>query len=157
MEKRNKMKTKMTEIEKLEAHSKRIAAKLIEARKNQKIKCAKCWCEHSIKDLTIEVETYYVQPSGCTEGDYWTTGKCPDYAITCPECKHREVYKEYRDMGWDYEYEQRKKGKYCNRYIPLNMTKIIYDNIYMFKNKLEYYYEDGNLCYHANKEIDDLY
>jgi hypothetical protein len=150
-------KKKMTEVEKLEALSRRVEAKLLEARKNQHIKCEGCSRKNHIKDLTLEVETYYVEPAGCTDGDYWTTGRKPDYAIACPHCKLRTVYREYHDKGWDFEYANRNSDKYVNRYEPLNETALISNNICLFKGKREYYYENGTLYYHEKKEPDDLY
>lgn len=55
-----------------------------------KIQCRKKWtcihCENKtqLDKLTIVREYWYVEPSGCTGGDYWNPSD--EYWINCPKC-----------------------------------------------------------------------
>ncbi len=140
----------MTEVEKLEAQAKKLAEKLAEAKRNLQYECPDCKAKTSIKDLTLQKEIFYVEPYGCTAGDYWTEGSSPEFAIVCPCCSKRTTYHEYKDHGWDID--QNKK-----RYEALGVTKLLDENRYYFKKRTEYYTEYGQTVYCKEKEQDDLY
>jgi hypothetical protein len=51
--------------------------------------CEKCKYREPIKKLTCYEITYYVEPHGCTGGDYYTT--C-GYEVVCSNCKERNFF-----------------------------------------------------------------
>lgn len=48
------------------------------------IECGGCHTEHRICNLTYIQTHWYVQPFGCSGGDYWYEG---EGQIECPNCK----------------------------------------------------------------------
>jgi hypothetical protein len=75
--------SKVTEqIEELKTQLDKLNVKLTKERSNRTIKCSCCNKLHKIKNL-IGIQTYwYVQPRGCTDGGYWTSG---EFRFVCPE------------------------------------------------------------------------
>lgn len=55
-------------------------AKFNEVRALRTILCG-CGALHAIKDLTLRVTHFYVEPYGCTDGDYWSEG---EWQFVCP-------------------------------------------------------------------------
>jgi hypothetical protein len=123
---------KLTEIEKMEAQAVRLAEKIKKAKDNQCYDCPQCKISTAIKEMNLEVEIFYVEPSGCTDGDYWTEGTEPEYALTCPACHSRRRFRDYKPKEWDYKSKEYKVAE------PLGMTKFISDNRYHFKDRVKY-------------------
>jgi len=87
----------------------------------QTIKCNACGHENELNSLTLEVEYYYVEPYGCSGGDYWTDGDAPAYNITCPICLTKKRYTE--DTGYPPK--------------PAGMNLFIWENQQYFKEKVK--------------------
>ena len=47
--------------------------------------CGGCKRRSKLSRWTLIVENYYVPPSGCTEGAYWTNSRSSS-AVRCPRC-----------------------------------------------------------------------
>lgn len=61
-------------------------ADIKKARSNKTIECACCKQLHRIGDLDAIETHWYVQPSGCSDGDYWLDS---DWHFVCPISKVR--------------------------------------------------------------------
>lgn len=88
----------------LEASAKRekeLEAQVRTLRSQRTVLCASCAEEHQICTLDLIRTHWYVQPSGCTDGDYWREG---EWQFICPSTSVRN-----RIMFWD-PYEIRDKG-----------------------------------------------
>jgi ribosomal protein S27E len=48
------------------------------------ITCPKCHGVFPLRDLTFLHEHFYISPSGCTEGDYWTSSS--SHSVRCCGC-----------------------------------------------------------------------
>lgn len=61
-----------------------------------KYKCPSCKKFSKIKDTNAIQHHYYIEPHGCTSGDYWVTSGIEWY---CPKCetKLKPQYKESDD------------------------------------------------------------
>ncbi len=77
-----------------------------ELNSQQAIKCASCEAYHEIRELTAIQNHWYVDPWGCTGGDYWVEGElqfiCPTTGVI-----NRLLF-DNTDVPWDkreeYEY-----------------------------------------------------
>lgn len=69
-------------------------------RSRRKVNC-KCEKMHRICDLELIVTHWYVQPHGCTGGDYWNSG---EWHFVCPTdgLRNRILFNDY-----DVKYEDR--------------------------------------------------
>ncbi len=56
---------------------------LDDARKRKLIKCESCQRATKVSTLTYLQTHFYVQPHGCTGGDYWREG---EGQFVCPKC-----------------------------------------------------------------------
>ena len=54
-----------------------------------------CGKRFSIKNITYIQTHWYVEPHGCTGGDYWNEG---EGNWICPKCKHRNRLYMYKDI-----------------------------------------------------------
>lgn len=75
-----------TKLAKLERKREQLDSQIKDARKHITWKCPLCERGTQVRFLNIMVVQYYVPPSGCTDGAYWTEGNKPEYEITCPKC-----------------------------------------------------------------------
>lgn len=68
-------------------------AALREVRKRRTILCS-CGKRHAIGKLALIVTHWYVQPHGCTEGDYWNEG---EWRFVCPttNVQNRLLFDDY--------------------------------------------------------------
>lgn len=64
------------------------------------LKCVKCKESTQIKNLTLAVQEYYVEPHGCTGGDYWDEGEYPTYYTECPKCKCNNRHWNEKTAKW---------------------------------------------------------
>jgi hypothetical protein len=66
-------------------------------RANKQFMCG-CGKMHRVKSCTLIQSHYYVRPSGCTDGDYWSMG---EMQIVCPDTdnKNRLFFNNY-DIDW---------------------------------------------------------
>lgn len=72
---------------------------LDDARARRRIKCA-CGRSHAIRDLDLIVTHYYIEPYGCTSGDYWLEG---EWNFVCRNgVRNRLLFNDY-----SVEYDQR--------------------------------------------------
>ena len=72
---------------------------LDDARARRRIKCA-CGRSHAIRDLDLIVTHYYIEPYGCTSGDYWRAG---EWCFVCPKgVRNRLLFNDY-----EVDYDQR--------------------------------------------------
>lgn len=63
---------------------------------NKTILCA-CGKSHAIRNLDLIVTHWYVQPHGCTDGDYWVEG---EWDFVCPKgVRNRLLFDDY-DIPW---------------------------------------------------------
>lgn len=93
--------------EELDREIKRLKKQRKKLRKNSLWHCPNCLEASPIKDLIIEIYKFYVRPTGCMEGDYWTIGNHPTYHIICPNCEKEIKIYSYVNK-WT-------KGKYLNK------------------------------------------
>lgn len=49
----------------------------------KQIPCVHCGCRSLIANTALYQTHWYVQPSGCTDGDYWLPGECQ---FVCHHC-----------------------------------------------------------------------
>lgn len=91
-------------VEDAQRNLERAAADLHEHRARRRIHCLSCDKHHSIKELELLVIHRYVEPHGCTDGDYWTP--C-EWRFACPvDGSHNRIM--FHD--WDVPYENRGKA-----------------------------------------------
>lgn len=90
------------EIAKVDKEIADLKAKRLVLRKNKVWKCPNCGVRKRIKSLELQTEQYYVEPHGCTGGDYWTTGDKPIYYIACPGCKLNIRFYNERTQAWQF-------------------------------------------------------
>lgn len=69
----------MTSVEKQQAIAEKALAKISSIRKRRKIVCS-CGDAHAICELELLVTHWYVEPHGCSGGDYWREG---EWQFTC--------------------------------------------------------------------------
>ncbi len=62
--------------------------------------CKECGKKAPLGQLTLGIEGYYVEPEGCSGGDYTTTSKEPPYHIECPKCKEVIRHWSTKDPMW---------------------------------------------------------
>jgi len=62
--------------------------------------CKVCQKQTILGRLTLGIEDYYVEPSGCSSGDYWTTEAKPPYHIKCPKCEVSTRHYSENDPLW---------------------------------------------------------
>lgn len=74
------------DIEKAQKQLDKLKNKQDKQYKNIGVLCAKCGHGNKVKDITIRQHQYYVEPYGCTGGDYWTLGTNPDRSFICGKC-----------------------------------------------------------------------
>ena len=53
------------------------------------VRCTHCTKAAPLHRWTFIQDRFYVRPSGCTEGDYWTDTEVACCHIRCPACLHR--------------------------------------------------------------------
>lgn len=82
----------MNAIEKIEKQIDVLKGKLKKAKQRQKLECLHCHKKTAIEQLTLVVMRYYVEPSGCSDGDYWTEGANPEFRVKCPHCNKESRY-----------------------------------------------------------------
>lgn len=63
-----------------------LKSELARVRHNRFWQCPNCNAKRQIKNLYIGKVYFYIHPSGCSDGDYWTTGTSPEYQVFCPNC-----------------------------------------------------------------------
>ena len=131
---------KMNKIEKLKQEALKILESISQEKKKQKVQCLHCEAKNPIGKLTLITSYYYVQPHGCTEGDYWTVGKDPEYYIDCLKCSKRSRY--YHSS---FEVDS----------VRSNMQKLINENSYEFADSEETH--DGGKTITEKKEPDDIW
>jgi len=60
---------------------------LARAKCEEMVNCSHCETKTKVKKTTLLKFHYYVEPSGCSAGDYWSF-RC--YATVCDKCQHVE-------------------------------------------------------------------
>lgn len=73
----------MNTIEKLQREATELNKKLAAARKRSLLTCSSCKKRTSVSKLVYIQTHWYVQPYGCTGGDYWRAG---EGRYECPKC-----------------------------------------------------------------------
>lgn len=111
---------------------------LNEKRKRRKIACGGCTKLHAIGKLELLITHFYIQPQGCSEGDYWLEGEwqfvCP---LTC--ARNRLLFDDY-----NVRYEDRDKI-----YIAAEPTfKMIYRGL--FASRRDIHKDDDPSKPHCN-------
>lgn len=87
-------------LDEVNKEEKKINNIIEKARGNRELTCGNCKTMHRIKNL-VYIQTYwYVQPHGCTGGDYWNTGE--GYFI-CPDCNIRNRLLSSNEYSLDYK------------------------------------------------------
>jgi hypothetical protein len=86
---------------KVERANKQLAkalAELADERRRRTIKCGSCPDSHAIGDLHLLVTHFYIEPHGCTGGDYWKEG---EWQFVCPATKaiNRIMFNDF-DQDW---------------------------------------------------------
>lgn len=81
------------QLEKLEEQKTALLKEIDCRRAALQILCS-CGKKHRIKDLDLLVTHWYVQPYGCTDGDYWNEG---EFQFVCPKTKviNRLLFDDY--------------------------------------------------------------
>lgn len=120
------------EIIYVETEIKKLVEKLVDLKKQQVIVCQKCQASTKIGDMVLKVVEYYVEPHGCTEGDYWTEGNKPEFRTEC-ECGDIARHYDYNTSDW-------------RKPLPVNVTKFISDHRRSFK-EVEYINKHGDSKY----------
>lgn len=88
-----------TKVLKLEKQRKQLEKEIENVKRHIAWKCPGCKRGTQIRFLNLIVPKYYVPPSGCNDGDYWTEGSNPEYNIICPKCSQRiRVYHSNFDV-----------------------------------------------------------
>mgnify|MGYP000318323032 CR=1 FL=1 len=77
-----------------------LEGQLDDVRAQRTITCTHCEKRTQIKKATIIKDNYYVQPSGCTGGDYWTFN---EYLFYCSKCNNtnRAYIGSWDKLEWD--------------------------------------------------------
>ncbi len=83
----------------LELEAKKLRAKIDVERANKTILCG-CGALHKVKDCDAVNSMYYVPPSGCSEGAYWTY---QEKHVVCPVTGHRNrlLYSSKYRVPWE--------------------------------------------------------
>lgn len=88
----------LTKLIKLNNQKERLEKQIDNVKKHIIWKCLHCNKGTQIRFLDLIVIKYYIPPSGCVDGAYWTEGTNPEYNILCPKCSQVvRVYKSTFD------------------------------------------------------------
>lgn len=71
------------QIENHEETIDQLREELHEAKGEQFFTCSNCTRRSKVNKLTLVKQHWYVEPHGCTGGDYW---KFSEYAVVCGKC-----------------------------------------------------------------------
>lgn len=87
------------ELAAVRAREKELLAQQDAERPNLQFRCG-CSGLHKIKDCALLIEHYYVPPSGCTDGAYWTYSEAQ---IVCPtnNVRNRLMFPSRNLLPWD--------------------------------------------------------
>ncbi len=129
------MRTELTEIdERIQA----LYKKQESLKKQTRITCPTCHKRTQVTKATVIRDHYYIPPSGCTEGAYWTTSG--EFYYYCNHCNATTRAWQHRPYNWDkHQYEDEKlpeKGRAPTR---LRLLHIIRDNINYIGEVLDSY------------------
>ena len=103
----------------------KVLLKELEVKRANKIFiCAACKSPHVIKDCHAIQTHWYVEPSGCSDGDYWNEG---ELQILCPTTgvRNRLLFPSQRDMDW----ERRKQFAYSAELQFKRMYKRLFKSV----------------------------
>lgn len=108
-------------------------------RSRRQILCS-CGKRHPINKLELLVTHWYIEPHGCTEGDYWKEG---EWQFVCPVTKTRNrlLFDDY-DVPWD---QRDRVG-----------AEISFMDLYrsLFKSKRDTYRDDETGPTYNNYDVD---
>jgi hypothetical protein len=114
------MKDLEKQLEELQEQAQQVISKINDKKARQKIKCSACDKYHAIQSLTAIQTHFYIEPHGCTDGDYWKEG---EMQFICPETNviNRLLFDNY-DVPWE------ERNKYENN--PEKQFKHNYEGLF---------------------------
>lgn len=74
------------QIEELDEQRAQLLKDLDAQRSRKRFVCACCKHSHAIRDCDAIQTHWYTHPSGCSDGDFWSTG---EVQIICPKTNHK--------------------------------------------------------------------
>lgn len=93
------MATLEKQLEKAEAERRDVLERIDKRNSRRRIPCASCDDAHRVKDLEAIQTHWYVEPHGCTGGNYWLQSemefKCPETGVY-----NRLLFSNF-DVPWD--------------------------------------------------------
>ncbi len=130
------------QIAEAKAHLKDLRRQQDGVRSRRKILCS-CGRRHAIKDLSLIVTHWYVQPHGCTGGDYWLEG---EWQFHCPDTGMRNRLL-FHDTHLEYE-DRRTVGKAAEA-----TFKTLYRNLFKERSD-EYEDRPTTYAFHNNFDVE---
>lgn len=87
----------LVEVAKAKAALKQAEERLDRVRAHRRVLCS-CGKKHPLAALTLLITHFYIQPYGCTEGDYWKEG---EWQFVCPttNVRNRILFDDYA-VNW---------------------------------------------------------
>lgn len=130
-------------LDDLETQTKELLVAQNKGRANKRFPCY-CGKYHTIKNCEVIQTHWYVQPRGCTDGDYWNEG---ELQIVCPEKdgKNRLLFTSSHTFPWEhrseYDYDAQAQFKRIYKYL---FKKVIDDYDTDTRPWVNNYYFDHN-------------